>query len=613
MKQPTLSVIILNYNVKGFLEQCLHSVEKAIEQLDTEVWVVDNNSQDGSVGMVQQKFPWVKLIVSKVNLGFSGGNNLAICKANGKYILLLNPDTVVPEDCFVKTVQFLEKTPNAGGLGVRMVDGKGNFLPESKRGLPTPLVALAKIAGLSSFFPESKVLGKYYMGYLPQHETNPVEILSGAFMMMPKHVIDKVGSLDDTFFMYGEDIDLSYRILLGGFQNYYFADTTIIHYKGESTKKNSFSYVKNFYLAMVIFAKKHLSQGLKFGVQFIKLAVYFRALLALSTRFIKPFLTPLADVFALVFLASMLHVSLPVFAVLLFLVSAFFSGLYQRNQNNLLFLRTIFTSLVPVFIYLFLKSASGAVSLMLAMVGSIYFIRYLNQGISGKKWFSHKQKPNHYAIVAPHAELFEEHVNQVKIANLNYGDFYFVQTSLAWQTDVLAVLDSKAISEVVIDTTNLSWKSVIEFIERTKEYPVDIKITAQGTNLLIGSNTVAQTGKVLEVPIYKIENERLWNFKIAIEFLLLPLVLIKFLTGSKTLRQEIAAKLVPFLTHKKRLIGYSSAHDAFSVRKNQLGNPLISVQYLYAKVPPQINEIYASDYRVIYDLKAFWRWFTTAR
>jgi len=210
-----LSIVIVNYNVRYFLEQCLHSVEEAIEGIEAEVFVVDNNSVDGSNTMVETKFPQFHLIANKENAGFSRANNQAIKIAGGEYILLLNPDTVLEHDTLKKCIQFMDEHPDAGGLGIKMVDGKGKFLPESKRGLPTPTVAFWKIFGLSSLFPKSKIFGKYHLGYLDNDETHEVDVLSGAFMMLRKTTIEKIGMLDESFFMYGEDIDLSYRITKG--------------------------------------------------------------------------------------------------------------------------------------------------------------------------------------------------------------------------------------------------------------------------------------------------------------------------------------------------------------------------------------------------------------
>ena len=208
-----LSVIIVNYNVKYFLEQALLSVRKASQALAIETWVVDNNSVDDSVQMVQEKFPEVKLIANKENVGFSKANNQAIPVSAGEYVLLLNPDTVVEEDTFEKCVAFMDAHPQAGGLGVRMMDGSGKFLSESKRGFPSPWAAFCKTFGLSALFPKSKLFNEYHLGYLAENETHEVEVLAGAFMLLRRSVLDEIGLLDETFFMYGEDIDLSYRII----------------------------------------------------------------------------------------------------------------------------------------------------------------------------------------------------------------------------------------------------------------------------------------------------------------------------------------------------------------------------------------------------------------
>ena len=295
-----LTVIIVNYNVQHFLEQCLHSVRKAAKNVSTEIFVVDNNSVDGSVNMVKEKFPEAQIIENKKNTGFSFANNQAMKISKGEYILLLNPDTVVEEDTFEKVITFMDVHPDAGGLGVKMLDGKGSFLPESKRGLPTPAVAFYKIFGFSRLFPRSKTFGRYHLGFLDKDKTHEVDILSGAFMLMRKSVLDKVGLLDETFFMYGEDIDLSYRIILGGYKNYYFPETRIIHYKGESTKKSSINYVFVFYKAMVIFANKHFSQNnAKLFSFLINIAIYLRAGAAIFIRFLKSIALPAFD-FALI-------------------------------------------------------------------------------------------------------------------------------------------------------------------------------------------------------------------------------------------------------------------------------------------------------------------------
>ncbi|MCL2650568.1 MAG: glycosyltransferase family 2 protein [Candidatus Azobacteroides sp.] len=270
-----LSVIIVNYNVKYFLEQCLRSVLKASEYIDTEIFVVDNNSSDNSIPYLTNLFPEITFITNKNNPGFSKANNQAIELAKGEYILLLNPDTVIGEHSLFNVCRFMDEHPIAGALGVKMIDGCGNFLPESKRGFPSPWNSFCKISGLSKLFPKSSLFAKYHLRYLNENEIHEVDVLAGAFMLLRKTVLDKIGLLDDSFFMYGEDIDLSYRITSGGYKNYYFPEP-IIHYKGESTKKDV-RYVKTFYQAMIIFFQKHYPGYQKLYAGFIYMAIYSTA------------------------------------------------------------------------------------------------------------------------------------------------------------------------------------------------------------------------------------------------------------------------------------------------------------------------------------------------
>lgn len=251
-----LSIVIVNYNVKYFLEQCLYSVRSAIGGLNVEIFVVDNHSQDGSIAYLKPKFPEVIFIANQDNPGFSKANNQAILQSRGKYVLLLNPDTVIGEDILSSLCLFMDEHPDAGGLGVKMIDGFGVFLPESKRSFPTPWVSFCKLFGLTKLFPNSKRYSAYSLPYLDPDKQHQVDVLSGAFMFLRRKALDKVGLLDESFFMYGEDIDLSYRVVLGGYQNYYLPER-ILHYKGESTKRGDKKFIKAFYGAMLIFYKKY--------------------------------------------------------------------------------------------------------------------------------------------------------------------------------------------------------------------------------------------------------------------------------------------------------------------------------------------------------------------
>lgn len=272
-----LSIIILNYNVRYFLELCVLSVKNAVQNLDAEIIVIDNNSQDDSCEMMKNRFPNIKLIENKENVGFPKGNNIGVSQAKGEYICILNPDTVVAEDTFIKVLAFAKKQNDLGIIGCKLIDGTGNFLPESKRGTPTPFVAFTKITGLYKLFP--KTFGQYYAQHLSENETGKVEILVGAFMLMKRNLYNEIGGFDENCFMYSDDIDLSYTALKTGKSNYYFHDTSVIHYKGESTIKDGI-YMKRNQEAMNFFFKKHFRVSFFFTL-FMKIGIVFFSIVKL--------------------------------------------------------------------------------------------------------------------------------------------------------------------------------------------------------------------------------------------------------------------------------------------------------------------------------------------
>ena len=281
-----LSVIILNYNVRYFLEQCVASVQEALSNIDGEIIVVDNNSLDDSCEMMKTHFPNVKLIENTTNLGFPKGNNIGVAHAKGDYICILNPDTVVAEDTFEKVLAFAEKQKNIGIVGCKLIDGTGNFLPECKRGVPTPFVALTKIFSLYKLFPKTALFNRYYAQHLSENETGKVGILVGAFMIMKRNLYQEIGGFDENCFMYSDDIDLSYMALKKGKTNYYFHETTVIHYKGESTVKDGL-YMKHFREAMQFFYRKHFRSSIIFDV-FMKIGAFFFALIKKNQSKLKP-------------------------------------------------------------------------------------------------------------------------------------------------------------------------------------------------------------------------------------------------------------------------------------------------------------------------------------
>ena len=632
-----LTVIIVNYNVSYFLEQCLHSVLRASENMDCEVFVIDNDSVDGSVEMVRQKFPWVKLIANKENLGFSKANNQAMRIATGRYILLLNPDTLVEEDTFVKSVEFMDSKPDAGGLGVKMIDGKGQFLPESKRGLPTPAVAFYKIFGLSALFPKSKIFGQYHLGYLDKDEIHEIPILSGAFMLMRKETLDKVGLLDEAFFMYGEDIDLSYRILLGGYKNYYFPDTRIIHYKGESTKKSSVNYVFVFYRAMLIFANKHFSARLaKTYSFFINLAIYLRAAIAIISRFVKKAIVPVSD--AVLIFAALLygksiyqnysHIEYHPLMIyygfgaytLVWMGSVFLNGGYDKPINLLRILRGVLIGTIVILASyallpenlrfsraLILLGTMTTALVYIAIRGTLHFLRFDNYRLG-------RPMQQRVGIVADTAEysrirdLLEEAGNPIKSIfqispqEPSKGD--------ASQADRLQeVVEVYKIDTVIFSGEDVPSHRIISLMASVERKKLDFKIAPPESLYIIGSNSIEKGGDLFIMDIVAVSKpknrrkKRLLDFLLSIVFLLgFPLMF----WGVKN-KAGFFINIFSVMFGQKSWVGYSLTQNADvqlpKLRKGVLG-PLDRLKRIKApaETAKKLNAVYAREYSTRNDL-----------
>lgn len=535
-----LSVIIVNYNVEHFLEQCLLSVEKAVVGIDAEVWVIDNASVDGSCRMVKEKFPWVKLVENRENVGFSRANNQAMRASEAKYQLLLNPDTVVEEDTFRRCIEFMDAHPKAGGLGVRMVDGKGKFLPESKRGLPTPWVAFCKISGIYRLFKRSKRFNHYYMGYLDEHETGQVEILSGAFMMMRKEVLDQVGLLDEAFFMYGEDIDLSWRIVLGGSENYYFPETRIIHYKGESTKKGSLNYVFVFYNAMVIFARKHFSErNARVFSSLINLAIWARASVAVLQRFVQRVWLSALDgivLFAALWLLQEQYAlwqhkiydrELMQWAFMAYtavwMLSVFFSGGYDRPISAMRMLRgTVIGSVIILLGYALLPE-DLRFSRALILLGSVATMMWYLMSRMVLSWVSpeafrfagrgHKK----FAVIGhlDEVERIEQllyqtlpHQPEVTAVSIDEHRAEAFAGSLDQLNEIIRVY---RIDQIIFSGRDLSAARIIDLMIRTTGSGIDYKIAPPDSLYMIGSNSIDTGGELFMLEtngVHKPSNRR---------------------------------------------------------------------------------------------------------
>jgi GT2 family glycosyltransferase len=647
-----LSIVIVNYNVRYFLEQCLHSVRKAISGLDAEVFVVDNNSVDGSVEMLDEKFPEIITIANKENLGFSSANNQAIRLAKGEYVLLLNPDTVVEDDTFHKILEFMDSHPEAGGLGVKMVDGKGKFLPESKRGLPTPAVAFYKIFGLSRLFPKSRIFGKYHLGFLDNEKTHQVEILSGAFMLLRKSVLDKTGLLDETFFMYGEDIDLSYRIIKAGYKNYYFPFARIIHYKGESTKKGSLNYVVVFYNAMVIFARKHFSEkNARLFSVLINMAVYLRAVIAIFNRFFLRIALPLADTALLFgglyqikifwernvifpdggkFPMEIVSIAIP-FYIFIWLYSVFLSGGYDRPVHLIKIFRGLFVGTILILTIYSLLPESLRFSRALILLGAIWGLISMN----GLRYLLHilKLKGHHiggrpvkrFAIIGEKEEA-ERVAELIRRADMKPGLIGLVSISekpvrekgfighLGQINDIITIYK---IDEMIFCAKDLPAQQIIDYMSELSHLQLEFKIAPPESLSIIGSKSINTTGDVYIIDlnsITKIHNRRSKRFLDIITALvlltLLPLTIFIVRNPAGLIRN-----IFEVIIGKKSWVGfhytdYSETHKLPPIKKGVLDTTdHLSNDVIQTDTIDRLNLLYARDYKIMNDMNIIWKGF----
>lgn len=634
-----LSIVIVNYNVAYFLEQCLHSVEKAIHSIDTEVWVVDNASVDNSVALVKEKFPWVKCIESKENLGFSKGNNLAINKCEGEYILLLNPDTVVEEDTFSKCISYMDANKDVGGLGVKMLDGNGHYLPESKRGLPTPMVAFYKLIGLTALFPRSERFAGYYLGHLSNNESHDIEILSGAYMFLRKSVLDEIGLLDETFFMYGEDIDLSYRIIKAGYKNAYFPETNIIHYKGESTKKGSINYVLVFYQAMIIFANKHFSiRNAKLYQSIINMAIYFRAGVAILSQFIRKALLPAFDfimIIALLYLVKEGYenysektyqsdlISIAFYSYsLLWMTSIYFSGGYDKPVKMRNILKGLAIGTIIILAGYALLPEDLRFSRAMILLGSIavffgFIITRLLLSLFKVKGYNFMgTKIRRFALIGSEEEA--DRVSNI-IRQTNRGSFTFTKVSpdenfnkedFAGPIEQLKeIVSVYKINEVIFCAKNVSSQRIIRSMS-SLDPGIQFKIAPPESLYIIGSNSIESAGDLYMLDVNTINrsinkrNKRSLDIILSILFLLFSPLLIFIVNSAGGFLKNIFSVLIA----KKSWVGYA---DSESVSTNQLPSikpgvltPLSGSHYKNDSVfSNKMNIIYAKDYKVSSDLR----------
>lgn len=646
-----LSIVIVNYNVSYFLEQCLRSVYLALEGIEAEVFVVDNNSQDNSLAMLNEKFPQVHLIANQDNPGFSKANNQALKKAQGEYVLLLNPDTVVEEQTFHKAMNFMDRHPEGGGLGIRMIDGRGRYLPESKRGIPSPWTAFYKICGLSSLFPRSKRYARYYLGHLDPHENQEIEILAGAFMLMRRSALEEVGLLDEDFFMYGEDIDLSYRLLKAGYKNYYLADSRIIHYKGESTKKGSLNYVFVFYKAMIIFARKHFRSGqARLFANLIHLAIYLRAGLSVFNRLIKRMAQPLLDLLLLfgglsyikvyweqnhrfiqggTYPDELVYYAFPAY-IMVWLLALFFNGVYDDRPRLGQIFKGVFTGTVAILVIYSLLPEEFRFSRAIIILGAFWAAlalplwRYALQKITGWSLLKERKRQKRILIVGAGEEalrvkqLIAQSGQEIGFSGtVDPSDRSASQASgsLGSLNDLGDICNMFSIDEVIFCSKQISGEAIFAQMTRLQKQQLEIKIAPPESQFIIGSNSIHAQGqwyamsfKAISTPANR-RSKRLLDITLALGFLITAPLLMWFTARPGRFLGQVFSVLAGHSTW----VGYDRRGHLSALPKLRPGIIPVSIaqgeNHPAENLVDQLNQLYAKDYQWQGDLQLIFRHF----
>lgn len=624
---------------------------EACRELDSEVFVVDNNSVDGSVGMVAERFPSVKLICNKENLGFSKANNQAIRLSQGEYVLLLNPDTLVESDTFRKTIAFMDEQADAGGLGVKMIDGKGKFLPESKRGLPTPMVAFYKIFGLAKLFPKSRIFGRYHLEFMDKDQINQVDILSGAFMMIRKSVLEKTGLLDETFFMYGEDIDISYRIKKAGYNNYYFPKTRIIHYKGESTKKSSVNYVFTFYNAMIIFARKHFSsKNARLFSALIHIAIYFRAFAALVSRFFQQIFLPITDAFLMYggillierlwetyifpwgghYPSSFTFFFIPVY-LFIWLFTTYIVGGYDKPINIWKILKGLTLGTLIILVLYSLLDVSLRYSRAMILLGYAWSIiiipalRLLLNYISASPKYHLGSSQNRRFLIVGEKDEAERVTDVVKSAQLNPSFIGLVsinqneKNSTAFIGNIsqlIEIIEIYTIDEVIFCSKDIPTTLIIDKMSELKSKQVDLKIAPPESLAIIGSKSINTSGDLYILNINSITTQANKRKKFFLDIFLSILLTALFPLAIFIVKNPLGyiRNILLVLTGFRSWVGFSSVNSQQQrlpgIRPGIL-NPTDAIKNknIDKDTIEKLNLLYARDYKITYDLNIVFKGF----
>lgn len=631
-----LAVIIVNYNVKYFLDQCIESVLNSVlpQDVTLEVAVVDNNSSDGSVEMVREHYPQVRLYANSDNPGFAKANNQALRDSDADYMLLLNPDTLVEHDTLAQCLEFYQSHPDCGGLSVKMVNGEGTFLKESKRGFPSPKTSFYKICGLIRIFPHNKKIAAYYMGHIGEGETSEVEILPGAFLMISREALEKVGYLDESYFMYGEDIDFSWRIHLAGYKNYYLPTTRILHYKGECTKKGSMNYVYTFYNAMVIFTKRYFSgSGAKLFTLLIQLAIWARASLAFLQRIAKHLAVPCLDFMAAFagfvaikqlwatywadnvnyYPSSYTWCILPIY-ILILMLATFLCGGYDKPLRLGRIAKGMGLGACLLLAFYSLLDETLRYSRAIVLFGSIWtLIAALGiRGILGLlKVDGYNLHPYHkrrYLIVGSNEE-------QQRVTTL-FDSLGIQPRSIAYLTDTQQLVSQQPqADEIIFCSQDIAIHDILDTLETLHGSRYCYRIAPADRDFLIGSNYTSSPEELYTdntdsiTTVTNRRNKRLFDLTTAALALLLSPILFWFQRHKRHYFPHCCSVLVG----RRTWVGYSQTTPTFDD-----GTPLphlkpgvLQTHHLLPLVKhpdlQRLDQSYAQDYHVATDLQILFR------
>lgn len=531
-----LSIIIVNYNVKEFLQNLIYSIHKASNNLKVEIIVVDNASSDGSVEFIREKFPEVILIANEKNVGFSAANNIGLKIAKGKFLLLLNPDTLVQEDTFNNLIEFFNKTNDAGLVGCKILNPDGTLQLACRRGFPGPWTSFCKVTGLSSLFPNSKLFARYNLTFLNENETYEVDAISGSFMMFARGVYEKVGGLDEQFFMYGEDLDLCYRVQKAGFKNYYVHTTQIIHYKGESTKRSGLDETKIFYNAMHLFVKKHLASS--FLVEIIlRIAIFFREIIAFAgkrklilistfldfiffniTLFTAAYIYPyfkdwrgfnIEDYYIIFTVPALVHI-----------FSAAFSGVY--NKDNLSVSRNIISIIISFFVvssltfffkdYAYSRAVILLTYLFLIIILSgwrIVFKLIFKTGLTGTDVSKTRaliigtgeSSINIARKIKNQINGYNHIIGFIGISVKDYGKEIEEIPVIGSIENIKKVIIEKKINQIIFSSEELSYQQMMSIVSFCQKENVEFKLAGNNLDFLVGKSSVSLLD---DIPLFEL-------------------------------------------------------------------------------------------------------------